>query len=352
MPTIRTQAPSADPDVVVPRAVRQAAERATTAQYESIGQAEPPVNGAIPPGTPPGAPAPAAGPSSLPQLQEQPESEQTWEHKYKSLQGRLADDRKKSGEIIGELSERIRKMEEQQITRPQAPPPKRPLQISPDEMSDYGEDFISMVQRIAQHTVDGRIEPLAQEVGRTQRQVGVQENRTMHQRMAELYPEWEQMNGDERFIAWTQLPDPYSGAIRGSLMQEAWNSGDARRVLAFFQGFLAEEAALNPQGQGRQLVAPLAPPNGAPAPAPPLTLTQLAAPGGARSAQQQPAEKPVYSTEDITRFYTEVAAGRWRHREQERAAIDQDIMRAQHEGRIILNQRRFTPPEPPRGMTR
>jgi hypothetical protein len=243
-------------------------------------------------------------------------------------------------------------MEEQAVTRPQPPPPRRPLQVSPDEVNDYGEDFISMVQRIAQHTVDGRIEPLAQEVGRTQRQVGVHQNRTMHQQMAELYPDWEAMNADERFIAWTQLPDAYSGAIRGSLMQEAWNAGDARRVLAFFQGFLAEEAALNPQGQERQPVAPLAPPNSAPAPAPPLTLAQLAAPGGARSAQHQPAEKPVYSTEDITRFYTEVAAGRWRHREQERVAVDADIMRAQHEGRIMLNQRRYTPPEPPRGMTR
>ena len=40
----------------------------------------------------------------------------------------------------------------------------------------------------------------------------------------------------------------------------------ARRVNAFFQGFLAEEAALNPSGGVRQPAsAPAAPPNGAPA---------------------------------------------------------------------------------------
>jgi hypothetical protein len=125
------------------------------------------------------------------------------------------------------------------------------------------------------------------------------------------------------------LPDAYSGAIRQRLMQEAWDSGDARRVNAFFQGFLAEEAALNPSGDVRQQTHVPAAPNGAPATTPQLNLTALAAPGGARSASPSPADKPVYSTEDITRFYTEVAAGKWRHRDADRAAIDMDIHRAQ-----------------------
>jgi hypothetical protein len=245
------------------------------------------------------------------------------------------------------LTQRLAQLEERQ----KPPPQPKPLQLTPDEINDYGEDFIGMVQRIAQHTVEGKIAPLAQEVGRTQRQVGVHQNQGMHAQMTALYPDWEKMNEYEPFVQWTQLPDPYSGVIRGTLMQEAWNAGDARRVNAFFQGFLAEEAALNPAGAGRQAATPLAPPNGAPAPAPPLTLTRLAAPGGARSAQSQPAEKRVYTPEDITRFYTEVAAGKWRHRDQERAAVDLDIHQAQHEGRIIQHQGRFAPPQPPRGFT-
>jgi hypothetical protein len=65
-----------------------------------------------------------------------------------------------------------------------------------------------------------------------------------------------------------------------------------------------------------------------------------------------PAEKPIYTTQDITRFYTEVAAGKWRGRDEERARIDADISRAQHEGRIILQQPRYVPPDPPQGYTR
>jgi len=253
------------------------------------------------------------------------------------------------------MSTRIDQLQRELAAR-QAPPEKRApprLNITEDEFNDYGPDFISMIQRIAQHTVQGQIEPLAQEVGRTKQQVGIHQNMSMHEQMTALFPQWADLNRYQPFIEWVMLPDPYSGAIRQRLMQEAWDAGDARRVNAFFQGFLAEEAALDPTRAGRLNGggAPAAP-NGAPVASPPLTLQQLAAPGGARSAQPMPAEKPVYTTEDITRFYTEVAAGKWRHRDADRAAVDRDIHQAQHEGRIILNQRRFTPPAPPNGQTR
>jgi hypothetical protein len=76
-----------------------------------------------------------------------------------------------------------------------------------------------------------------------------------------------------------------------------------------------------------------------------LSLDQLAAPGRAHSGTQQPASKPVYTAQDITRFYTECAAGKWRTREADRAAIDADIILAQREGRIIIDQRTVRPTE-------
>jgi hypothetical protein len=56
-----------------------------------------------------------------------------------------------------------------------------------------------------------------------------------------------------------------------------------------------------------------------------------------------PADKPMYTAQDISRFYTECAAGKWRTREADRAAIDADIIAAQHEGRIIPDQRTVRP---------
>jgi hypothetical protein len=296
------------------------------------------------------SPPPSTPPQEPPSLP--PPDDKTWEDKFKTVSGRYEVDRKKFRETTDQMAQQITQLQGQLATRtapaPQ-PPPK--LEITPQELEDYGEDFVGMIQRIARHTVEGRIQPLAAEVGRTQQQVRVQENQSMHEQMNALFPQWAQLNQDQRFIEWVMLPDPYSGAIRQILMQSAWDNGDARRVNAFFQGFLAEEAALNPTGAGRpQASAPAAPT--APAATPPLSLAALAAPGGARSASPAPADKPTYTTDDITRFYTEVAAGKWRHRDQERAQIDRDIHQAQHEGRIIMTQRRYVPPAPPAGMTR
>lgn len=367
----REPAPPVDPEVRIPRAVREASERAAAAQTASIGTAEPPV---IPdPNAPPAPPQdpppavppqpvvpPAAEPPSPPQPSPAPPQAPTapaepinWEERYKTLNGRYEADRKRHREALNDMTGRITQLERQLTSAAPAPaaaPPK--LNLTPDELADYGEDFVGMVKRIAEGVVDGKVQPLTTEIGRTRAQVAGAQNKSMHEQMNTLFPDWAQLNGDERFIEWVLLPDPYSGAIRQGLMQEAWDAGDARRVNAFFQGFLAEEAATNPAGTRVPPVAPApaAPP--APAATPPLSLTALAAPGGARSAPAgTPAEKPTYTTEDITRFYTEVAAGKWRARDQERAAIDADIMRAQHEGRIIQN-RRFAAPQAPNGFAR
>jgi hypothetical protein len=122
-------------------------------------------------------------------------------------------------------------------------------------------------------------------------------------------------------------------------------------VIAFFQAFLAEEAALHPPGgNGQVRTVPrtvvgdtsILPPPAAPT-APTLDLATLASPGRAHSAGGAPAEKPVYTTAEITRFYTDVASGKWRGREQQQAAIDADIILAQRENRIIINPRTQLP---------
>ena len=343
----REQAPPIDPDLAVPRAVREAAERATEAQRVSIGDAEP---SSLP--KPDGSDTPAAAPHQQYPPQEAPQ-DGNWEQRARTLHGRIEAENRRHREITEQMASRITQLEMQLTQTAPTPQPAPRLNVTEQEVADYGEDFISLVQRVAQHTVEGRIQPIEGELGRTKAQVGVQKNQTMHDQMDALFPDWRGLNQYQPFIEWVMLPDAYSGAIRQRLMQEAWDAGDARRVNAFFQGFLAEEAALNPSGGVRQPASAPAAPNGAPAAGgPALNLTSLAAPGGARSASPSPADKPVYSTEDITRFYTEVAAGKWRHRDADRAAIDMDIHRAQHEGRILLNNRRFTPPEPPRGYTR
>lgn len=360
---------SIDPNVKIPKSVVDAGKRSEVIQRALNGEAEPSVaaaaagngNGAaIPdPVAPPQVPAPAGDPAvPAAGVQPLPAAGQDnrpvdWERQFKSLNGRLEAEMKRNREVITQLSEQLDRTQRENAdlragvtAQPQTP--QQPVSlITEQELSDYGPEFIDVVRRVAAETaapLNSEINSLRSQLGHVQQETGNVFLTRMNATISGLVPKWQELNRHPRFMEWSQLPDVFSGAIRKTLMQDAWNSGDANRVAAFFRAFLAEEAATNPQG-GNGLLTPT--PYTAPAPSteagPAFTLEALAAPGRAHSAGGAPAEKPVYTSADITKFYTDVAAGRWRGRDQQRMAIDADIIRAQHEGRIIVDQRSVLP---------
>jgi hypothetical protein len=389
-----------DPNINVPKQVRDAGKRAEVIQRASIGEAEPsllepgapapgtPPNGAVPP-TPsqasPPAPAtpsqplpeptaaapapggPAVGSGAVPPATPSSEPPVDWERQFKSLQGRFDQQR----DAVTQMGNRLQQLESENTTlravaRPPPDPNNPPVSLlTEQEIADYGPDFIDVVRRAVKEATD----PLFAEINGLRGQVGTMQNETtnafmsrMNSTLSAAVPNWEALNKDQKFIQWSQLPDVFSGAIRRQLMQDAWNSGDPNRLVAFFRAYLAEEAATDPQVAGaprqpemRTVVTPtpatFAQVSASPLHpgSPQLALSDLAAPGRAHSAAGQPAEKPVYSPQDITRFYTDMAAGRWRGREQQAQAIEADIMVAQREGRILPNT---SQPAPPAGFTR
>lgn len=372
----REPPPQLDPNVKIPKAVLDAGTRAEAIQKAVIGEAEPSIVAPTPPD--PNAPPPEAPPSpptpeqqaqppvmpqpQAPQQQAPPPEPQDWERNFHRLKGRY-DKLYTDMQQMTEQNSRLKN--ENASLRSVAPPtnghaPQGQVVnlLSEQEITDYGPEFIDVVRRAAAEVagpLQAEIETLRGQLGHVQAETSNAFLTRMNATIGGLVPNWNDLNADPRFIHWVNLPDVYSGVIRQELMQQAWNQGEAHRVAAFFRAFLAEEAAVDPQG-GRGQPQMMAPPAPIPAPSyvPPinpgqvplqtrLSLDQLAAPGRAHSAAQQPADKPFYTAQDITKFYTDVAAGKWRSREAERAAIDADIISAQHEGRIIPDQRTARP---------
>jgi hypothetical protein len=351
-----------DPDIKVPKAVRDAGARSEVLQKALTGEAEPSVLPETPPPpdqTPPPegqlAPPPAGEVPPQPPAEENVPPEE-WERRFKAMQGRY----NRTQDQLNQVSEQIQRLQnENAILRQPAP---QPLGVAPaapllteQEVADYGPEFIDVVRRAATEIaapLQAEIQRLRSEMGTVQQETGNAFLTRMHATIGGLVPDWQEINRDQRFMDWVKLPEVYSGVIRQQLMQDAWNNGDALRVAAFFQAFLQEAAAVDPQrGTRPQPPPPMMVPArepGAPGTVPlatRLSLDQLAAPGRAHSGTQQPASKPVYTAQDITRFYTECAAGKWRTREADRAAIDADIILAQREGRIIVDQRTVRPTE-------
>ena len=201
------------------------------------------------------------------------------------------------------------------------------------------------------------LKPIATSVGEMRARVETTENETsrqflsrMHGQMDQRVPGWQELNRDQRFIDWVKRPDVYSGLNRQELLQKAWYAGDSNRVAAFFEGYLAEEAAVDPAAAQARAVALAGQGGHAPGPASPpqpqaparVTLEALAAPGRARAGASAPAGKPVWTAEGISQFYIDVANGKFRGRDQERIATEADLMAAQREVRIIVNPRTAT----------
>lgn len=315
-----------DTRVRLPAAVVAASARATQMQKEMLGE-QPPAETPPADGAPPPAPAPAPPP---------PESD--LEHKLRSTEGRL----KVAERERQTLSARLAALEQNQ-NRPPPPVADPPIEVkkllTPEEIEEYGESFLDVVRRQAKEEiaaemfkVQRQINDLGKTVGSVAQTTVINARDKMKADLDEALPSWRTINYDEKFTSWLGLQDPLSGYIRHDMLKSAWAANRSQQVLNFFKAFVAEEAAGSPPapGNGAQPA-----PNGSTPPAK-VKLEDLAAPGRAGSAAAPvPADKPIITRAQVTQFYADVAAGKYRGREAEKLENDAAIILAGNEGRIV-----------------
>lgn len=344
-----------DPDVRVPSRVRMEAERAEQLLKEANGT---PPDGAQPDVAPPAEEpgitlvpvAPAAPPQTTVSATPAPApaapqpGEKTYsENDFNAMKVRFERANQASQRLSEEVTN-LRNVIAAMQAAPPAPTPAAPASppelqaqslLTPQEIADYGPEFLDVVGKKAREIAGAEIASLKQQIENLSRGMQATSQVTMAQARDQMLahlddkiPEWRNLNEDEKFLSWLRLPDPYSGAIRHDLLKAAYDQNNTARVQAFFQGFLTEEAAVAPAN---------APPATTPraAPAPRVPLETFAAPGRASSAAAQtPAEKPIITRAQVAAFYADVAAGKYRGREQEKNANELAIFAATNEGRL------------------
>lgn len=345
----------------LPRAVREAAERANravqqmnTAPAQGEPQGEPGIQMLKPVEERPEPPhnvqqdgqqAEPPAQQEQPARQEgqpQPPQQDDAEHRYRSLKGRFdAEMAKRDAQIEG-LRDLIANLQ----SAPPPPPQNKPVEtfsagpdteLSEDERRDYGPDLIGLVEKIAKrvaYDVAGKVREEVQQVQRTVGSVQETTNQTAHERflaaLTSSVSDWETMNGDPEFLRWLGQPDPYSGVPRQSLLNKAVEDKSAARAAAFFQGYKRELQAVSPQGSQPAATSPASQPGQR------VPLESLAAPGRAKpGASGAPQDKPTYTRSAITKFYDDVRRGAFRGREAEQARMEADIIAATREGRIM-----------------
>jgi hypothetical protein len=324
-----------DPNVKIPDAVKANAARAQAAfdaAYSQPVEAAPVDDSAT-------ASAEQVVEGFAPPPAEQPAQkqvdDQSWEHRYKSMKGRYD----RSEAQIASMSEQIASMQNviatMQVTRDTYAPPELRAErfITPEEEQDYGPDFLNVVGKKAKEELmpivskyEAKISDLEEKLKSVGNHFQQDAKSRMEASLDERLPNWREVNFDPEFISWLKLPDPYSGAIRHELLKGAYQRSDTPRVLAFFNGFLSEEAATDPaRVQPDQAVS-----------AQKIPLETFAAPGRAKTAAATgaPAEKPIFTRAQIAQFYAASSAGKYRGREAEKDRIESQIFEAEREGRI------------------
>lgn len=335
--------PKVDPNTNIPPAVRRLAEQAeaTFRAVHGVQEAAPEPAPAFEPAPEPPAPSPEPAaapvtPPSNPEPAPQPTStEVNWEHRYKSMEGRY----KRAENDIRALSDQVAHLTSLLAQQPAPAPAATPKELqpqsllTPEEVSEYGDEFLKVVGKKAKEelssefmTIKQQLDQLAQRVEGSTKMTAAQARRNLEATLDAQVPDWRDINVAPEFHQWLSLPDLFSGAIRHSLLKAAYEQNDTPRVVAFFKGFLSQEAALAPATE---------PAADAPT-SDKIPLETFAAPGRAKTAAaaSAPAEKPTFTHAQISAFYADVQRGKYRGREQEKDRIERQIIEAGREGRI------------------
>jgi hypothetical protein len=279
-------------------------------------------------------PLPVVDPSAAPPVAGE------WEQRYRTLQGKYDSE-------IPQLRAQVQGLERLIATLQAAPSPASPagpLQYDESDVDVYGQDFLDAAARAAA----ARYEPVIAELqAKLNRLEGGQTNLNAQSLENQMFgaldkdPEligWRELNQDQRFIQWLQGLDEYAGIPRNDMLQHAYRNGDAMRVGRFFKRYMAEHTVPRPATTAPQTGYPARPNgNGQMVSAGGARLEDMvvpgraAGPGGSGNGAQN---SRIWSRAEITRFYRDRTAGKFRGREDEATRLEADLFAAEREGRI------------------
>lgn len=268
------------------------------------------------------------------------QNSETYAQRWRSLQG-IHNTTLRRAEAS---AHRVAQLEHILSTLQQQPAQQQPTQqqsntyVTEKDRTDYG-DAVDVMRRVAreelapvfaqlQSTINHLGNNVSQQVQQVQRTQTLTQSDIFYQKLKQAVPDWEQINAKPDFQSWLSEIDPQTGIQRQIYLNDAHSRWDVDRVAYIFR-----------QGSGMQSQ------QAAPAQNSPQTVTNSAAsqlelqvaPGKTRATSIPSGQNQgkTYSRSDISKFYDAYRRGLYRGKEAEYAQIEQDIVAASREGRIV-----------------
>ncbi len=177
----------------------------------------------------------------------QEEVTDTFKQKYSTLKGKYDAEVPRLHQQVRELTEQmdaIRRNAEA-VKKAEAEKPKEKVSYVTDaDREEYGDDLIDFQRRVAKEVSQESeerfeqqarvIEELREQVSNTGSQVG---EVGFTQKLNVLVPGFDQLDNDERWVAWLNEIDPMTRGPRRDQAQAAFNSGDAEAVAHYVSLF-------------------------------------------------------------------------------------------------------------------
>jgi len=139
-------------------------------------------------------------------------------------------------------------------------------------------------------------------------------------------PEWRAQNEDPVFIGWLAQNDMYSGVPRSTLLAQALESNDSARVIAIFNGFRSENAAVTPPASTDTPIPERA--------GPVVDMETLVVPGKSKNTGSSAPEETVWTEPEIAAFYSDVRRGKFENNPDEQKRIEKSIFNAVGAGQV------------------
>ncbi len=223
---------------MLPRAVREQAERAEAAHQELLNRNTAPATPGADQMTPPVEAAPVVDVTPADPVVAPPVVAQTapvapvadsWELKYRVLEGKYRSEVPRMAQEIRELKALQSAGGEAVVAAPSAATGEARKRVT----EQYGDDFAGAVDSIAsEQTAELRRQVEELSVGTAER-----DRQDFMRDLTHLAPTWHVIDQDPGFTAYLDEFDPMTGRTRREFFNEADRANNAARVASFFAGY-------------------------------------------------------------------------------------------------------------------
>lgn len=166
--------------------------------------------------------------------------------KYSTLKGKYDAEVPRLHQQIRDLTSKLAALEAVQYEKPSEPtkPKEKVSYVTDADRAEFGEELLAVQRRVAQEVSQDyedrfeQQEAIIKELQKQLKQTGSQVGQmSFGQRLRQLVPDFEQIDNDERWVAWLNEVDPILRDQRRVLAQAAFDKGDAEAVAHYVKLF-------------------------------------------------------------------------------------------------------------------